>query len=110
MGVRVGVDLMGGNSPPHVIFEAVLAMSQEMGLEDTLVVIAQHRVLPDLRVAYKEIPRSIVFITTEESIEMEESPLLAVRRKKNSSLAAGMRLLKEKKIDAFVSTGNTGGL
>ena len=41
---------------------------------------------------------------------MEEPPLFAVRRKKDSSMAAGMRLLREKKIDAFVSSGNTGAL
>lgn len=41
---------------------------------------------------------------------MDEAPLVAVRRKKNSSMAAGIRLLKEKKIDAFLSTGNTGAL
>lgn len=109
-GVRVGIDLMGGDSPPHTIFEAVLAIHQERSPKDTFVVIAQHEVLPELRLAYQKIPHSITFVTTEDAIEMEESPLLAVRRKKNSSLAAGMRLLKENKIDAFVSTGNTGAL
>lgn len=109
MGVRVAVDLMGSDSSPHVIFEAVLAISQEIGPTDHLVVIAQHATLPELRKRYGTLP-SLTFVTTDEVIEMEEPPLLAVRRKKNSSMAAGMRLLKEKKVDAFVSTGNTGAL
>jgi len=41
---------------------------------------------------------------------MDDDPLLAVRRKKNSSMAIAMNLLKEKKLDALVTTGNTGAL
>ena len=108
--VRVAVDLMGSESPPQAIFEAVQVVNQKLKNEDTLVVIAQHGVVPTLRASIQDSHHPIEFITTEEAIEMEEAPLFAVRRKKNSSLAAGMRLLKEKTIDAFVSTGNTGAL
>lgn len=101
---------MGSSSSPQIIFEAVLAISQEVGPSDTLVCLAQHAILPQLREKYKGWLPSIEFITTEEAIEMEEPPLLAVRRKKNSSMAAGMRLLKESTIDAFVTAGNTGAL
>ncbi len=41
---------------------------------------------------------------------MAETPLLALRRKKQASLCVGLRLLKEGKLDAFVSAGNTGAL
>lgn len=107
---RIAVDLMGSDSLPQAIFEAVFVFSQEIQPGDSLVVIAQHAVLPVLRSLYSTFPSCIEFITTEEAIEMEEPPLFAVRRKKDSSMAAGIRLLKEKKIDAFVSTGNTGAL
>jgi len=50
------------------------------------------------------------YCTALEVIEMHDSPLTAVRKKKNSSLCAGLRLLQTKKIDAFVSAGNTGAL
>ncbi len=46
----------------------------------------------------------------EEVIQMQDSPLFAIRRKKNSSLSVAMRFLKEGKINALVSTGNTGAL
>ena len=110
MQVRVAVDLMGSDSTPHEIFEAVQAVNQELQSNDTLIVIAQHAVLPALRAALRPHDKVIEFITTEESIDMEEAPLFAVRRKKNSSMAAGMRLLKDHAIDAFVSSGNTGAL
>ena len=110
MGVRVAVDLMGSDSPPQDLFAAVQLVNQELGPDDTLIVIVQHAVLPDLRARLRTNDQPIEFITTEESIEMEETPLFAIRRKKNSSMAAGVRLLKEHAIDAFVSTGNTGAL
>ncbi len=50
------------------------------------------------------------FLPAAEAIEMDEAPLAALRRKRNSSLLVGMRLLKEGAIDAFVSAGNTGAL
>jgi len=108
--VRIAVDLNGGESAPEEIFEAVLAISQEVSAGDSLLAIAQHSVLPSLRAAFPQSVSSIEFITTEEAIDMEEHPLYAVRRKKDSSMAAGMRLLREKQIDAFVSSGNTGAL
>ena len=41
---------------------------------------------------------------------MSDNPLDAVRRKKGSSMLIGMRMLKDKKLDALVSCGNTGAL
>lgn len=110
MRVRIGIDLMGSDSSPESIFEAVLKFSSEIEPQDSLVVFATHSLFPQLKKKYSPFPSSIGFMTTDESIEMEESPLLAVRRKKNASMAAGIRLLKENEIDAFVSTGNTGAL
>jgi len=96
---------MGGDQPPEAIFEAALQVAQTTN--NQLVVLATHACYSLL--SGKSHPR-IEFVTTEESIEMDEPPLLAVRRKKNSSMSAGMRLLKEGKLDAFLSTGNTGAL
>ncbi len=96
---------MGGEQPPEAIFEAVLHVANTTS--DQLVVLATHALYSSL--SEKSHPQ-IEFITTEEFIEMDEPPLLAVRRKKNSSMAAGMRLLKEKELDAFISTGSTGAL
>ncbi|MFZ0566062.1 MAG: phosphate acyltransferase PlsX [Chlamydiales bacterium] len=113
MGARIGVDLMGSEQPPQAIFEAVLQVSREIHPEDTLVVLAKSPLYPQLKQQYLSFEKSIAsieFVLTEEFVEMDESPLLAVRRKKNSTMAEGIALLKKKKIDAFVSTGNTGAL
>jgi len=49
-------------------------------------------------------------IDAPEKIGMGESPAVSVRRKKNSSISIGARMLKRKEIDAFVSCGNTGAV
>lgn len=96
---------MGGDQPPENIFEAVLSVAKNADVH--FVVMATHAYFSILS---EKSHSPIEFVTTEEFIEMDESPLLAVRRKKNSSMAAGMRLLRENKIDAFLSTGSTGAL
>jgi glycerol-3-phosphate acyltransferase PlsX len=52
----------------------------------------------------------IKVVATTEVITNEDSPVKAVRRKKDSSLVVGLNHLKEEKIDVFISAGNTGAL
>lgn len=116
--MRVGIDLMGGDQPPQAIFEAVLQVRREIDPSYILVVILHHSLLADLKKQYisffetydDPLTFEIEFICAEETIEMQDSPLLAVRRKKKSSMTYGMRMLKEQRLDAFISTGNTGAL
>lgn len=80
---RIAVDLMGSDSSPQVLLEAI----------------HEQEFLADL-----------VLLQTKEFIAMDENPIMAVRRKKESSMAIGIQMLKEGKVDAFVSAGNTGAL
>jgi len=55
-------------------------------------------------------PADFEIVHAPEKIGMAESPVSSVRAKKDSSINIGAQLLKEKKIDAFVSCGNTGAV
>lgn len=60
-----------------------------------------------------ELFKTIPFVSYQISsdvVSMDEDPLLAMRRKKGSSLHLGMKALKNKSIQAFISMGNTGAL
>lgn len=59
---------------------------------------------------FEKIKSKIEIIDTEEYILNTEEPTLAVRRKKNSSINLGMRLLEEDKADGLISFGSTGGI
>lgn len=96
----IGVDLMGSDNAPNVLIDALSSLPLPDGAE--LLVIGT----PE----FEKIARPFRFCAARDVIEMDESPLIALRRKREASLCVGMRLLKEKKIDAFVSAGNTGAL
>lgn len=52
----------------------------------------------------------IEIVYAEENIENNEDPAFALRRKKDSSIAVAMKLLKDKRADALISAGSTGAL
>ena len=52
----------------------------------------------------------IEVVDAADVIETGEPPVMAVRRKKESSLVKAMYLVKEGKADAFVSAGSSGAI
>lgn len=95
---KIGVDLMGSDRSPQELADVLSGHS-----EVEVIGIVTHEAVPSL-------PEGLSLISTDSAIEMDESPLLAVRRKRDSTMAVGMRLVKEGELDAFVTTGNTGAL
>lgn len=98
--LKIGVDLMGNDNAPQILLSAL----KQLTLSSDVVLIT----IGAPEFASKDLP--FEYISTPEVIEMDEHPLLALKRKKNASIPIGMRLLKEGKLDAFVSAGNTGAL
>ncbi len=99
---RIGVDLMGGDTPPKKLAQALIELLQD-GFPAEFVVFASPEVAGQL-------PSTLQRISCLETIATEDDPILAVRRKKESSLCQGLRFLSNKAIDVFISTGNTGAL
>lgn len=114
MRLRIGIDLMGGDNPPELLFEAILKASTLLFSDQFLVVIATKETIdqltPLLDSSKSAVQKHIHFHPCEDVILMTDNPLVAIRRKKKSSLVIGMQLLKKKNIDAFISCGNTGAL
>lgn len=113
--MRIGIDLMGGDTPPHVLFEAVLLAAKQLDAAHSLIVIATKTVVNQFSYvsrlpASQEYTAKIEFRSVAESIAMADEPLSAFRRKKRSSMVVGIRLLKKGLLDALVSCGNSGAL
>lgn len=107
--VRVVVDAMGGDYAPaelvHGAVEAVLAD------ESVRVILAGRQEDIKKELAKYTYPKDrIEIVHAEEVIETGEPPVNAIRRKKDSSIAVGMRLVKKGEADAFVSSGSTGAV
>lgn len=98
--LKIGVDLMGNDNAPQNLLEALKGIS--IPSRTILFAIGS----PE----FQKIAHPFQYVPVSEVIEMDEPPLLALKRKKNASIPTGIRLLKEGKIDAFVSAGNTGAL
>jgi len=101
--VRIGVDLMGSDRTAAEIYSAVLKVSERLKDDDKLVVFGTKEALPAATA-------KIDIVIADEAVEMTDDPLTAFRQKKRSSMSLGIQAVKEKELDAFVSTGNTGAL
>lgn len=113
--MRIGIDLMGSDSSPQMLFDAIIQAKEQFSSEITLVIFATKSVHDELleAIARKKFPDNtarLKFISVTDVIMMGDEPSSAIRHKKNSSIVQGMHLLKKDQLDAFVSAGNTGAL
>ncbi len=105
---KIGIDISGGDFAPAGIIKGVLLAKKEV--PEDIVLIGVEREIKEHLVLNKACLEDFTIVDAPEKVGMAESPLSPVRKKKNSSIAIGITLLKEKKIDAFVSCGNTGAV
>jgi glycerol-3-phosphate acyltransferase PlsX len=104
----IALDAMGGDNAPGAIVEGAVMAARQLGVRVALVgqMDAIERELGRLGSR----PESVTVVDAAEVIEMHESPAQAARQKKQSSIAVGLRMLKQGEADAFVSAGNTGAV
>ncbi len=106
--VRVGVDVMGGDFFPQAPIEGALLAKKERPHID-IVLVGQTEIIEGYFEA-KKLNNPFEIIHSNTYIKMDENPARAVAAKKDSSISVGLQFLKEKKLDAFVSAGNTGAV
>ena len=102
--VKIVLDAMGGDKAPNAAVEAAILASQIEGVE-ILLVGKEDEIKPLLGDNTK-----IEMINATEKVEMDDDPSTVLRDKKDSSMAVGLRLLRDEKADAMVSAGSTGAL
>ncbi len=105
----VAVDAMGGdNAPDEIVKGAVEAVAERRDIQVCLV--GREDVIK------KELDKNgysgnqIQIVPAQEVIETAEPPVNAIRKKKDSSIVVGMKMVKEEKADAFVSAGSSGAI
>ena len=113
--IRIALDAMGGdNAPGEIVHGGVEAA---VGLEDVKVLLVGVKEQIDAELA--KYPKEVAAVTKKGTLEvihapdvaeMDESPVTAVRKKKDCSINVAMRLVKEGRADAFVSAGNSGAV
>jgi len=107
--INVALDAMGGdNAPLEIVKGAIGALSKRNDLNITLCGIEDDikKVLAELNYSGDKIS----ILNATEVISTEEAPVMAIRRKKDSSIVKGLNLVKTGECDAFVSAGSSGAI
>ena len=106
---KVVLDAMGGDNAPHEIIKGAIEAIQKR--DDIHVILTgKEDVINKELAGYTYNKEQISVVHAEEIIETAEPPVMAIRRKKDSSIVVGMKLVKEGEADAFVSAGSSGAV
>ncbi len=105
----IALDAMGGDNAPEAIVAGAIAALRRY--DDIRVLLAgPEGWLAVLLEDAGDVRERVEILPANEVIEMDESPMLAVRRKVNSSMVQAMMAVREKRAGAVVSAGNTGAV
>jgi phosphate acyltransferase len=108
--MRIAVDVMGGDHGCGVVIAGVkLALETNKEIQTLYLVgdqAAIHAALPAR--GFRD--HRVKVIHASEVVEMDDKPAIALRKKKDSSIARAAGLVVDGEADALVSLGNTGGI
>lgn len=106
---NIALDAMGGDyAPVEMVKGAVDAIQKESAMKVFLV--GQKDKINEELKKYQYNKEQIEVVPASEVIETAEPPVSAIRKKKDSSIVVGMKMVKEGKADAFVSAGSSGAI
>ena len=105
--VKVAVDAMGGdNAPVEIVKGAIEAVNENSSVKICLVG-AEDIIKEELK-KYNYKKEQVEIVNATEVIETAEPPVMAIRKKKDSSIVKALQLVKSGECDAYVSAGSTG--
>ena len=105
----IALDAMGGDNAPDAIVAGAVAALRRFGDIRVLLAGPEER-LRALLADAEDVTDRLGFLPAGDVIRMDESPMLAVRKKVNSSLVQAMLAVREGRAGAVVSAGNTGAI
>ena len=106
---RVAVDAMGGDNAPAQIVKGAIEAIQEQDNIKIFLVGKEDDINKELS-KYEYDKTRLEVVHASEVISNDESPTIAIRRKKDSSIVVALNLVKNNEADAFVSAGSTGAI
>ena len=107
--VKVALDAMGGdNAPVAIVQGAVDAINTSKDIKVFLV--GKEALVKEELTKYNYNAEQIEIVDATEVIEMAEPPVMAIRKKKDSSIVKALHLVKDGSCDAFVSAGSSGAV
>ena len=102
--IKLAVDAMGGDHAPETIIKGAKNAVETLGVH--VILVGDESTIKSYIIDHD----SISVVHASQSIDMDDSPLDAYKKKKDSSIHIGLNLVKDGLADGFVSAGNTGAV
>ncbi len=107
--IKVAVDAMGGDhAPGEIVKGAIDAVATRNDIKVLLV--GQQDAIAEELGKYTYPKEQVEIVNADEVIETAEPPVMAIRKKKNSSIVVAMNMVKHMEADALVSAGSSGAI
>ncbi len=107
--MRIALDAMGGDYAPAVNIEGAIETVTDIEGIDVILVGDESSLQRELD-GKKYLPNRIVIKHASQVVEMNESPSVAIRKKRDSSISRAIELVKNGEADGFVSAGHSGAV
>ena len=108
--MKIILDAMGGDHAPQAPVMGAIQAAKDFGAEITLVGRGE-AILEVLRNnGIQDLAQGIEIANAEDVVDAHDDPMAVIRRRKNSSMVVGLKMLADGMGDAFVSAGSTGAL
>ena len=102
----VVVDGMGGDFSPNAVVEGCVAAIKEYDID--ILITGDEDLISEELIKYTYDCNRIKIVDAKEVISTSEHPVMAIKRKKDSSLVKALNLVKSGEADAIISAGSTG--
>jgi len=109
--VKIAIDAMGGDFAPSAPVRGALLARERYPDAELILVGREDAIMDELRGAGMSAPPAGVTIrNASEVIEIEDDAATAFKKKPDSSMTVGLRMVRDGEADGFVSAGSTGAL
>ncbi len=106
--MRIVLDAMGGDNAPEATVAGAVEAARAFGVE--VVLVGPRDKIQVALAGHDTTGLALPIVHAAETISMDEHPAMAVRRKKDSSIAVAARLVRDGQGDAFISAGHSGAV
>ena len=111
--MKIILDAMGGDNAPDANIKGALKAINKVQAEVVLVgkeEVIRSKIKEFTGKEIEDVSDRLKIKNSTETIEMEDQPTVAIKRKKDSSMVVGFNMLKQDEGDVFISAGNSGAL
>ncbi|MCX6348821.1 MAG: phosphate acyltransferase PlsX [Candidatus Aureabacteria bacterium] len=108
--MRIALDAMGSDGAPAVEVEGAILAARAEGTDREIVLVGDRTLIEREMEKHRRVPPTLSIVHTSQVITMEDHPVDALRKKKDTSLARTLDLVKRGEAAAAVSAGNTGAV